>query len=335
MAYTDDLAGRIQQRMDLLRLNAYSAALKAGVGQDYIRDILRGRTKNPSAEKLGKLAVALETTINFLLGQEEEMPQLKNFRGEILPPPPEPSAPGELPQNGADLLPVRFELMADVWRPASQVVNQPIGYEPAVIPPAYADRECWWELIRDESISRYAPAGSLVLVAEMKDSERHLVEENALVVVQKRLTFEDGAVHLVERSARQVFPDGALRSWFMGYASVDSEQWPDWTDEYWRDADLGNFDDEARAEIAARAKKIREQELAAMDPGLREALKAPNERTREGLKKMEAFMNMSADEVKTFIQQLEQRRFRLVGRIIRVLVPVAPGADFGIKTRLQ
>ncbi len=334
MSYSDDLAGRIQQRMDLLRLNAYSAAKRAGVGQDYIRDILRGRTRSPSAEKLAKLAVALETTIGFLLTGREEAPEIFDPTGRALPPPPA-SEPGGLPRKMLVTYPVRHELMADVWRPATQVTSEPIGWEPATIPPAYEGRVCWWELVRDDSISRYAPAGSLVLVAEMANTERDAVEEGALVVVQKRLTFEGGAVHLVERSARQIRFEETLQAWFMGYASLEEEKWPDWTDESWRSNDFSNFPEEERSELRARAEKYLQSDLAALDLGHQEVLRPPSERTPQGQKKVEQFLGMLPREAREFVENLERRQFQLVGRIIRVLTPVAPGADFGIRTRVQ
>lgn len=65
------LQKRLRQRMDALEINALQAAKKAGLGGSFVRDILRGKTRSPSAENLAKLATALETTPDFLRGITE------------------------------------------------------------------------------------------------------------------------------------------------------------------------------------------------------------------------------------------------------------------------
>lgn len=53
--------------MDELGLNPYQTAKKAGLGDSFVRDILRGKTRSPSSENLAKLARALETTSEWLI----------------------------------------------------------------------------------------------------------------------------------------------------------------------------------------------------------------------------------------------------------------------------
>lgn len=64
------LKKRVKERLDALGLNALQAAKKAGLGESYVRDILRGRTLSPNAVNLGKLADALQTTPSELMGRE-------------------------------------------------------------------------------------------------------------------------------------------------------------------------------------------------------------------------------------------------------------------------
>lgn len=71
------LQKRLKIRMDMLGLNAYQTARKAGLGDSFVRDILRGKTRNPSYENLAKLAVALETTTDWFLGNSDEFKPLK------------------------------------------------------------------------------------------------------------------------------------------------------------------------------------------------------------------------------------------------------------------
>lgn len=47
-------------------LNAYQAAKDAGLGDSFVRDILRGKTKSPSAENLAKLAAVLKASVSDL-----------------------------------------------------------------------------------------------------------------------------------------------------------------------------------------------------------------------------------------------------------------------------
>lgn len=66
------LQKRLKIRMDMLGLNAFQTAKKAGLGDSFVRDILRGKTRSPNAENLSKLAAALETTPDWFLGQSDD-----------------------------------------------------------------------------------------------------------------------------------------------------------------------------------------------------------------------------------------------------------------------
>lgn len=47
-------------------LNAYQAAKEAGLGDSFVRDILRGKAKSPSGENLAKLAAVLKASVEEL-----------------------------------------------------------------------------------------------------------------------------------------------------------------------------------------------------------------------------------------------------------------------------
>jgi SOS-response transcriptional repressor LexA len=69
------LQKRLRIRMDMLGLNALQTAKKAGLGDSFVRDILRGRTRSPNAENLAKLADALDTTAEwFMSSGSDEAP---------------------------------------------------------------------------------------------------------------------------------------------------------------------------------------------------------------------------------------------------------------------
>lgn len=70
------LKKRVRARMDAMSLNATQTARKAGLGESFVRDILRGKTRSPSAANLEKLATALETSADNLMGRSVEADQV-------------------------------------------------------------------------------------------------------------------------------------------------------------------------------------------------------------------------------------------------------------------
>lgn len=330
------LVARIEARMDLLGLNPFSAAKKAGLGGDYVRDIIRGRVRNPSNERLGKLAEALECSLRFLLGLEEV--EIKTVSrspdGDVEIPPP----PGPLPtwraedgKPGFYLLPIRYELMVDAFRKATDVVRPPLGFEAATIPLAFIDRDSWWELVRDSSVARAAPEGSLVQVVEMRDDERDQIAHGDFVIVQKRMVGPDATFNLVERSMKQViyrYPDLGL--WFLETAYADPDQ-DDTADQIWRETEP-TAPRRSLDEIAMEIEDPEEREAAlAQNKSLRDALASRRgepvpPRTQEALDRL----NDPAWFAKTMEEIKEARKWapKLVGKVIRVLTPLDARADF-------
>jgi transcriptional regulator with XRE-family HTH domain len=74
---------RLEKRIDEMGLNPYSTAKKAGLGPDYVRDLLRGKVKQPSAARLRELAIALNCSPEYLMGVEDEPGEKPvSWRGE-------------------------------------------------------------------------------------------------------------------------------------------------------------------------------------------------------------------------------------------------------------
>lgn len=63
------LQQRLQERLDATGQKPAPLAKALGLSDSFIRDILRGKTKSPRADSLEKLASALGTTTDYLLGQ--------------------------------------------------------------------------------------------------------------------------------------------------------------------------------------------------------------------------------------------------------------------------
>jgi phage repressor protein C with HTH and peptisase S24 domain len=68
------LADRIQYRLERLGMSARAASLKAGLGPDGVRNVLRGKSASPRGETLRRLAQVLETSVHFLVGLDEDEP---------------------------------------------------------------------------------------------------------------------------------------------------------------------------------------------------------------------------------------------------------------------
>lgn len=62
------LQKRLRERMEELGVKPAPLAKKAGLGDSFVRDILRGKTRSPSADNLVKLSRALGTTPEYLTG---------------------------------------------------------------------------------------------------------------------------------------------------------------------------------------------------------------------------------------------------------------------------
>jgi transcriptional regulator with XRE-family HTH domain len=65
----DTLAERLRQRLNACNLSALSAAEKAGLGRDVVRDILRRKVKEPSYRSIVRLAEVLDCDPIWLGGE--------------------------------------------------------------------------------------------------------------------------------------------------------------------------------------------------------------------------------------------------------------------------
>lgn len=67
----DSLPERVRAHMVAKGLSPLSLASRAGLGPDYVRDLLRGKVREPGAMKLAALAGALECSVEDLLGDPD------------------------------------------------------------------------------------------------------------------------------------------------------------------------------------------------------------------------------------------------------------------------
>lgn len=174
------LADRVQARLDALGISANKASVNAGLGRDYVRDILRGKVKDPGADRLERLAEALHCQTGYLLGSMDE-----------------PGNPKFEPMRHPTSVPISYRI-----RPGFHFDDD--GSLPAVadwrVPPLTLHPTSeWLEYVVDAEGSWPVPRGSLLHVTSNIHDVQSLREAGLVVVTR---TESEG--RLIERSVRRV-----------------------------------------------------------------------------------------------------------------------------------
>jgi len=137
--------------MDELGLNALQTAKAAKLGDSFVRDILRGKTKSPSSENLDKLANALQVSTDYLKGKDDTVQETL-----------------ELPIVG---LSVVSEINAGNWREVTILDEEE---ENSIIPVArdlrFPRAKQYALLVRGDSMDLEYPDGSYVTCVEYWES---------------------------------------------------------------------------------------------------------------------------------------------------------------------
>ena len=174
---------RIQDRLDAVGLNPFSAAKAAGLGADYVRDILRGKVKVPSGYRLARLATVLECSIEYLLGETSE-----------LGPPPQSSKDEYQPR--VSHLPIQHRLARNVFRPPEDENETVPGWSALVFDlDDFSGRKQWLALIEDEHAQPVLSKNTIVHVLDANSDKFKLEARDILVVERYRDSFS-----LVERT---------------------------------------------------------------------------------------------------------------------------------------
>lgn len=109
-----------------------------------VRDIISGRSKNPRADTLGKLAEQLGVSPAELIID---------------------ALPGEIRRVTPDFLPIRYEVGAGLWQ-ESWPDEAFLGVSPVVPDPAYAGFPQWLERVVGDSMDREYRPGEMVHVVD-------------------------------------------------------------------------------------------------------------------------------------------------------------------------
>lgn len=193
------LQKRVKERMDHLELNALQTAKQAGLGDSFVRDILRGKTRSPSAENLAKLADALQTTAEYLLGSSG----------------PDNVESLEVPVAG---LAVVSEINAGNWLEVTVFEGND---EPQIIPvardPRFPRARQYALLVRGDSMDLEYPDGSYVTCVDYWDAGIE-IKSGLRVHVERRMgggQFIEITVKAIERTGDTFYlvPKSSNEKW--------------------------------------------------------------------------------------------------------------------------
>ncbi|MFK0384965.1 LexA family protein [Agrobacterium sp. NPDC090273] len=188
------LQKRLKFRMDMLGMNAFETANKAGLGPSFVRDILRGKSRNPTVEKLEKLAAALNTTVDWFLGDPEA--------GAV--PDTLTSAVSRAEIEG---IVVKGDIQAGTWLDMSIIDDDPDQKEmiPVARDPRFPYAKQYGLRVKGDSMDLEYPDGSYVSVVDYADSGISM-KAGLTVHVERR----NG--HLVEATLKviELTPEGQL-----------------------------------------------------------------------------------------------------------------------------
>lgn len=163
------LQKRVRERMDALELNALETAKRAKLGSSFVRDILRGKSRSPSAENLDKLATALETTSDWLMGRSADPQSLRKVAA---------------PVEGVRVL---GKVAANTWYTVDEYVHDEPEMEAETIP-SVSGYPLEWQfgmIVEGNCLNRVAAHGDRLVCLDLIKSQID-IEEDDLVIVERR-----------------------------------------------------------------------------------------------------------------------------------------------------
>lgn len=181
------IAQELKRRMEERGFKQKSLARDAELNETYVRDILKGRSKNPEASKLARIAAVLGCTADDLLGTGSSVLPVHTTQIEV-----------------------RGDVQAGVWRDA---MEWPVADWYAITVPldsAYAGLHRYGLLVKGDSMDRVFPDGSIVVVINFTDLGRMPQTGEIVVAVQRSKTSDDFEATV---KAAQVLDTGEIILW--------------------------------------------------------------------------------------------------------------------------
>lgn len=190
--------------MDMLGMNAYETAKKAGLGESFVRDILRGKSRNPTVEKLERLAAALDTTVDW-------------FRADAAPGTSVDAPNSAVTRARISGLVVKGDIQAGAWLDISMIDDDPEHKETIPVAPdsRFPHAKQYGLRVKGDSMDLEYPDGTFVSVVDYADSGIPIragltvhVERRSGYLVEATLkvieTAEDGEMLLSPRSSNPI-----------------------------------------------------------------------------------------------------------------------------------
>lgn len=137
------LRSRIEERLQAIGLTPQAASIRAGLGKDAVRNVLRGRSKSLSTKSLAALAETLGVSASWLAGHH-------GGNGE-------PSIAGRL-------LAVKNEVGLGLWRPQGTEIPPESGL--VSMSAEYVDHDQWLERVVGRDMDDRYPPGCLLHVVD-------------------------------------------------------------------------------------------------------------------------------------------------------------------------
>ncbi|MFT8484278.1 MAG: helix-turn-helix domain-containing protein [Gluconobacter cerinus] len=181
------IAKELKRRMDEKGFKQKSLAIAADLNDTYVRDILKGKSKNPEASKLARIAQVLGCTSDDLLGKGASVTPIHTTRIEV-----------------------RGDVQAGVWREA---IEWPAVDWYAITVPidtAYQGFHRYGLKVCGQSMNKVFPEGSVVVVINFGDLGR-LPKTGDFVVAVQRCEKTDQYEATVK--AVQIRDDGTVILW--------------------------------------------------------------------------------------------------------------------------
>lgn len=181
------IAKELKRRMDEAGFKQKSLAIAADLNDTYVRDILKGKSKNPEASKLLRIAQVLGCTSDDLLGKGSSVTPVHTTQIEV-----------------------RGDVQAGVWREA---IEWPAVDWYAITVPidtAYQGFHRYGLKVCGQSMNKVFPEGSVVVVINFGDLGR-LPKTGDFVVAVQRCSKTDQYEATVK--AVQIRDDGTVILW--------------------------------------------------------------------------------------------------------------------------
>ncbi|MFT8953764.1 MAG: LexA family transcriptional regulator [Gluconobacter sp.] len=180
------IARELRRRMDAKGFKQKALAIKADLNETYVRDILKGKSKNPEASKLARIAAALGCSSDDLLGKGPTVQPTQTTQIEV-----------------------RGDVQAGLWREA---IEWPaIDWYAITVPldTAYKGFHRYGLKVCGQSMNKVFPEGSVVVVINFGDLGVNPKTGDFVIAVQRNDTGEYEATV----KAVQIQEDGTVILW--------------------------------------------------------------------------------------------------------------------------